>query len=381
MPSSGYWNVYETIKGRSLNQFCSSRHRKGKDSRFSRAYINFRTLPSLLAFSKAFDNHAFIDSKGTEYRAVVEFAPSQRLPKLKKRKDAKQGTIAGDPHYIKFLEALSDPTKDMPSLLGTVEAEPVTAATGEKSVAPLIAYLREKKAGQVARKAKKDAANANVKLLKRDNVVPSGAKPVVNGGKPKEGPTNASIGQGPKGRKPKPPPGTLPIPSISSSEPPASPTTTSGRNRQRKRKEDAQKPPQQGGNPQQGAKPNVVIKKADGSMRSFDVGGPGSASSIMAAAERLAASSAGPTPAQACAGPTPAQAAQLSSGPPPGLPPPIEKKEPVRGMLAVDPAAIASRGGGGFRGRRGGRGGRGGGPPRGGAPGQGGQAPAQSSGS
>ena len=52
----------------------------------------------------------FVDAKGNEFVAVVEFAPNQRISVVKdnKRKDPKINTIEQDPDYIKFLELLED---------------------------------------------------------------------------------------------------------------------------------------------------------------------------------------------------------------------------------------------------------------------------------
>lgn len=177
--------------------------RRGKESLFSRAYLHFTTTESVVAFAKAFDGHAFVDARGNEFRAVVELAPSQRIPKQQKKKDPKMGTIESggtetlgglvhwidhrslalwvafslalrtgrrtDPHYISFLEALNNPALPMPSLLGPTEDLPLNPEPG--SVAPLVAYLREKRLNaQAAKKARKerDMEVGKVQVLKRD---------------------------------------------------------------------------------------------------------------------------------------------------------------------------------------------------------------------
>lgn len=87
---------------------------------FSRAYINFVDQRDIFIFREKFDNYVFVDAKGTEYPAVVEFAPFQRLPKKRagKKKDVKCGSIETDPYYITFLESLqnaeSDPANAQP---------------------------------------------------------------------------------------------------------------------------------------------------------------------------------------------------------------------------------------------------------------------------
>lgn len=81
---------------------------------FSRAYINFTEQQDIFMFREKFDNYVFVDSKGTEYPAVVEFAPFQRLPKKRvgKKKDLKCGTIESDSYYISFLENLKNQEVD-----------------------------------------------------------------------------------------------------------------------------------------------------------------------------------------------------------------------------------------------------------------------------
>nr|KAF6428735.1 UPF3A regulator of nonsense mediated mRNA decay [Rousettus aegyptiacus] len=61
---------------------------------YSRAYINFRNPDDILLFRDRFDGYIFIDNKGLEYPAVVEFAPFQKIAKKRlKKKDAKTGSI------------------------------------------------------------------------------------------------------------------------------------------------------------------------------------------------------------------------------------------------------------------------------------------------
>uniref|UniRef100_A0A3B3X7W4 UPF3 domain-containing protein n=1 Tax=Poecilia mexicana TaxID=48701 RepID=A0A3B3X7W4_9TELE len=95
---------------------------------FSRAYINFKSTEDILLFRDRFDGYVFIDNKGQEYPAVVEFAPFQKISKKKlKKKDAKVGSIEEDPEYKRFLENYScDEEKSMANpetLLGEIEAK------------------------------------------------------------------------------------------------------------------------------------------------------------------------------------------------------------------------------------------------------------------
>ncbi|XP_051467392.1 regulator of nonsense transcripts 3A isoform X6 [Apus apus] len=95
---------------------------------YSRAYINFRNPEDILLFRDRFDGYVFIDNKGLEYPAVVEFAPFQKISKKKlKKKDAKAGSIDDDPEYRKFLESYcADEEKICANpeiLLGEIEAK------------------------------------------------------------------------------------------------------------------------------------------------------------------------------------------------------------------------------------------------------------------
>ena len=51
----------------------------------------------------------FVDAKGQEFPAMVEFAPYQKYSKKSKsRIDNKAGTIDEDPDYVKFLKSIEE---------------------------------------------------------------------------------------------------------------------------------------------------------------------------------------------------------------------------------------------------------------------------------
>jgi hypothetical protein len=52
---------------------------------------------------------------GAQFKALVEYAPSQQVPKSNTKKDARQGTIMKDPEYLEFLESISKPAEHLPS--------------------------------------------------------------------------------------------------------------------------------------------------------------------------------------------------------------------------------------------------------------------------
>ncbi|KAE9328788.1 hypothetical protein PF008_g16092 [Phytophthora fragariae] len=73
----------------------------------------------------------------------VEFAPFQKVPREKQRKDAKVGTIDRDPEFMAFLEELAKPKDKLPSAEAVVDM--AEGETVEKPVAALVKYLNERK--------------------------------------------------------------------------------------------------------------------------------------------------------------------------------------------------------------------------------------------
>ncbi|GAA5814841.1 hypothetical protein MFLAVUS_008344 [Mucor flavus] len=159
---------------------------KAKESLFSRAYFHMKTMEAVVAFHQGFDGHVFMDSRGklmmnkkmtlgNESRAVVEFAPYQKIPKEHKTADVRQGTIDQDQDYLDFLESLKEEEKSKTDLLnepadGLTQIERlenriamVTAKTlaaeqaNKPKTTPLLEHLRAQKAAQAASKAKKNA--------------------------------------------------------------------------------------------------------------------------------------------------------------------------------------------------------------------------------
>lgn len=116
---------------------------------FSRAYINFTKQQDIFMFREKFDNYVFVDSKGVEYPAVVEFAPFQRLPKKRigKKKDPKCGTIESDSYYTSFLENLKN--QEIDSSIAQPKTEysyqPTDNTVKKITTTPLLEYLKLRK--------------------------------------------------------------------------------------------------------------------------------------------------------------------------------------------------------------------------------------------
>ncbi|KAJ0049807.1 hypothetical protein NL108_003575, partial [Boleophthalmus pectinirostris] len=113
---------------------------------FARAYINFKNQEDIVLFRDRFDGYVFIDSKGQEYPAIVEFAPFQKTAKKRtKKKDAKCGTIIEDPDYKKFLDYYNGNDEKLISTPETLleEIEAKSKELGKKST-PLLDFLKNK---------------------------------------------------------------------------------------------------------------------------------------------------------------------------------------------------------------------------------------------
>ncbi|XP_020012637.1 regulator of nonsense transcripts 3B isoform X2 [Castor canadensis] len=113
---------------------------------YSRAYINFKNQEDIILFRDRFDGYVFLDNKGQEYPAIVEFAPFQKAAKRKtKKRDTKVGTIDDDPEYRKFLESYATDekmTSTPETLLEEIEAK--NRELIAKRTTPLLSFLKNK---------------------------------------------------------------------------------------------------------------------------------------------------------------------------------------------------------------------------------------------
>ncbi|XP_029368321.1 regulator of nonsense transcripts 3B [Echeneis naucrates] len=114
---------------------------------FARAYLNFKNQEDIVLFRDRFDGYVFIDSRGQEYPAIVEFAPFQKTAKKRsKKKDAKCGTITDDPDYKKFLEYYNGDEEKFVSTPETLleEIEAKSKELVAKKTTPLLDFLKNK---------------------------------------------------------------------------------------------------------------------------------------------------------------------------------------------------------------------------------------------
>ncbi|KAM9469762.1 regulator of nonsense transcripts 3B [Clarias gariepinus] len=114
---------------------------------FARAYLNFKNQEDIVLFRDRFDGYVFIDNRGQEYPAVVEFAPFQKVAKKRsKKRDSKSGTIEEDADYKKFLEIYNGDEEKFTSTTETLleEIEAKTKELVAKKTTPLLDFLKNK---------------------------------------------------------------------------------------------------------------------------------------------------------------------------------------------------------------------------------------------
>ncbi|XP_072942518.1 uncharacterized protein Upf3 [Epargyreus clarus] len=131
---------------------------------FSRAYINFVNVDDIYLFRDKFDGYVFLDEKGLEYVGIVEYAPFQRVPKKKKKKDPKCGTIESDPVYQEFIENLNkdQESENQPKL---EYSYPISDGNDKKAQStPLLDYLASRKQDKRSRDERRRRENDKRKM-------------------------------------------------------------------------------------------------------------------------------------------------------------------------------------------------------------------------
>ena len=133
-----------------LVKFCPGKNSQQRQS-YSRAYLDFKRPEDVIEFAEFFDGHVFVNEKGTQFKTIVEYAPSQRIPKHWPKKDSREGTIFKDPEYLESLELLAKPFENLPSAeiqLERREAERAGAVKDTPIVMPLMDFVRQKRASK-----------------------------------------------------------------------------------------------------------------------------------------------------------------------------------------------------------------------------------------
>ncbi|CAK7344725.1 unnamed protein product [Dovyalis caffra] len=156
-----------------------------KHQRYSRAYIDFKNPEDVLEFAGFFHGHVFVNEKGSQFKAIVEYAPYQRVPKRCTKKDDREGTIYRDPDYLEFLKLIAKPAQNLHSSeiqLERKEAEESEAAKKAPISTPLMEFVRQKRAnrggskGSAVVKDRKRAGSASLTNSSSNNTKRGSAK-------------------------------------------------------------------------------------------------------------------------------------------------------------------------------------------------------------
>ncbi|XP_061375993.1 regulator of nonsense transcripts UPF3-like [Gastrolobium bilobum] len=144
----------------------------------SRAYIDFKRPEDVIEFADFFNGHVFVNEKGTQFKVIVEYAPSQRVPRQWSKKDGRDGTIYKDSEYLEFLELLAKPVENLPSAEIQLEKREAERSAGTVKdipiVTPLMDFVRQKRAAKGPQRS-----SSNGKVSRRagtsSNGIPSSA--------------------------------------------------------------------------------------------------------------------------------------------------------------------------------------------------------------
>lgn len=141
---------------------------------FARAYLHFVHVADLLIFTEKFDNYVFVDGKGNEYPAIVEYAPFQRIPKQRssRKKDPRIGTIGNDPYYLEFIEVLKAEEIQRKSASKTnkqhfFETSTTGLVTPKVTSTPLLEFLKARRADKLKTKEDKLAERRKREVERR----------------------------------------------------------------------------------------------------------------------------------------------------------------------------------------------------------------------
>ncbi|XP_052894492.1 regulator of nonsense transcripts 3B [Anopheles moucheti] len=111
-----------------------------------RAYINFTNPEDVFRFTDSYDGYTFVDAKGMEHQAVVEYAPFQKLSKTRsRRKDPKCNTIETDTHFLAFQETLAAEEQEALHGRGTQEFSFKIEQEEKTTTTPLLEFIAQRK--------------------------------------------------------------------------------------------------------------------------------------------------------------------------------------------------------------------------------------------
>lgn len=130
----------------------------------------------MFIFKEKFHGYIFVDAKGNEYPAVVEFAPFQRMGRVRSTKvDRKCSTYDTSEHYLEFVR-----TMDLEEALPKLELKSDFDAKRDNQIksTPLLLFLNDKKSRKRDRDRNQQKQQDKKKILApiREDVGGSAAK-------------------------------------------------------------------------------------------------------------------------------------------------------------------------------------------------------------
>lgn len=117
----------------------------------------------MFIFKEKFHDYIFMDAKGNEYPAVVEFAPFQRIGKGSRKLDRKCGTFETSEHFLNFCSSM-----DAEEALPKLELQNDFDAKQEKQIrmTPLLEFINDKKSRRKDKDRKQEKkASGDKKIL------------------------------------------------------------------------------------------------------------------------------------------------------------------------------------------------------------------------
>ena len=124
----------------------------------ARLYVNLCDPADVVRVAAALHNKLFVSERGAQFRASVEFAPSQRIPRQAKP-DKRPGTLEGDADFVAFCEQLAEPNP--PDMAATDSAQTSRAPVITALMQALIA--KHTPAPKQSTKGKRAAGKADEK--------------------------------------------------------------------------------------------------------------------------------------------------------------------------------------------------------------------------
>uniref|UniRef100_A0A061R8Y4 Regulator of nonsense transcripts 3 n=1 Tax=Tetraselmis sp. GSL018 TaxID=582737 RepID=A0A061R8Y4_9CHLO len=115
------------------------------------AYLKLKDTATVIEFSAKINGRHFKAGNLRPLACEVQYAPFQKAPRARSRKDPREGTLCKDADFQSFKERLEAPPAPLPSAEGQLQADEKGSGSDAVVVTPLMEFIRQK----YARKAPK----------------------------------------------------------------------------------------------------------------------------------------------------------------------------------------------------------------------------------